>query len=139
MATVHAGILGVHQVRRHLLAVALGIAVLAAAMSPLPAVLDAVTGAPAGNANLVNPAFYLLLAPLSNILDALTFLSLDRAKALLVTWVVVLALVGALRSGSPRRRGGGGRGGGGGLRSKTRSDHGTRSSGTWTCCTGVTT
>ncbi len=93
-----------HQVRRHLLAVALGIAVLAAAMSPLPAVLDAVTGAPAGNANLVNPALYLLVAPLSNILDALTFLSLDRAKALLVTWVVVLALVGALRSGSPRRR-----------------------------------
>lgn len=104
MATVHAGILGVHLVRRHLLAVALGIAVLAAAMSPLPAVLDAVTGAPAGNANLVNPALYLLLAPLSNILDALTFLSLDRAKALLVTWLVVLALAGALRSGTPRRR-----------------------------------
>jgi hypothetical protein len=94
----------VHQLSRHLLAVALGIAVLAAAMSPLPAVLDAVTGAPAGNANLVNPALYLLLAPLSNILDALTFLSLDRAKALLLTWVVGLALIGALRSGTPRRR-----------------------------------
>jgi hypothetical protein len=94
----------VHQVRRHLLAVALGLAVLAAAMSPLPAVMDAVTGAPAGNANLVNPALYLVLAPLSNVLDALTFLSLDRAKALLVTWVVVLALVAVLRRGSARRR-----------------------------------
>ncbi len=104
MATVHAGILGVHLVRRHLLAVALGIAVLAAAISPLPAVLDAVTGAPAAYADLVNPALYLLSAPLSNILDALTFLSLDRAKALLVTWVLVLALVGALRSGTARRR-----------------------------------
>lgn len=93
-----------HQVRRHLLAVALGIAVLTAAMSPLPAVIDAVTGVPAGNANLVNPALYVLLAPLSNILDALTFLSLDRATALLVTWVVVLALVGALRRGTGRRR-----------------------------------
>jgi len=94
----------VRQVRRHLLAVALGLAVLAAAMAPLPAVIDAVTGAPAGNANLVNPAVYLLLAPLSNILDALTFLSIDRAKALLVTWVAVLALVGAVRRGTPRRR-----------------------------------
>jgi len=94
----------VHQVRRHLLAVALGLAVLAAALAPLPAVMDAVTGAPAGNANLVNPALYLLLAPLSNVLDALTFLSLDRAKALLVTWVVVLALVGAVRRGTARRR-----------------------------------
>ncbi len=93
-----------HHVRRHLVAVALGIAVLAAAMSPLPAVVDAVTGAPAGNADLVNPALYLVLAPLSNLLDALTFLSLDRAKALLVTWILVLALVGALRSGTARRR-----------------------------------
>ncbi len=93
-----------HQVRRHLLAVALGIAVLGAALSPLPAVMDAVTGAPAGNANLVNPAVYLLVAPLSNVLDALTFLSIDRAQALLVTWVAVLALAGAVRSGTGSRR-----------------------------------
>src|SRR5467141_3145160 len=43
-------------------------------------------------------------APLSNTLDALTFLSLGRAWVLIGTWVVVLAAWGALRHGSPSRR-----------------------------------
>lgn len=90
--------------RRHLLAVALGLVVLAAAFVSLPGVVDVLTGAPPGDADLVRPATYILLAPLSNTLDALTFLSLDRAKAFLVTWVVLLAGWGAVRRGSGRRR-----------------------------------
>jgi hypothetical protein len=103
-ATVHAGILEVTHLRRHLLAVALGLAVLAAAFVSLPGVVDVLTGAPPGDAELVRPTGYVLLAPLSNTLDALTFLSLDRAKALLVTWMVLLFGLGALRRGSGRRR-----------------------------------
>ncbi|MGH7537445.1 MAG: PHP domain-containing protein [Gemmatimonadales bacterium] len=91
-------------VRRHLVAVALGLAVLAAALAPLPAVMDTVTGAPAGDAYLARSLAYVLLAPFSSTLDALTFLSIDRAIALLVTWIPVLALAGALRPGTPRRR-----------------------------------
>src|SRR5438132_853162 len=44
------------------------------------------------------------LAPLSDTLDALTFLSLGRAWVLIGTWVVALAAWGALRPGSPPRR-----------------------------------
>ena len=90
--------------RRHLLAVALGLVVLGAAFVSLPGVVDVLTGAPPGDAELVRPATYVLLAPLSNTLDALTFLSLDRAKALLLTWMVLLFGWGALRRGSGRRR-----------------------------------
>ncbi len=57
-----------------------------------------------GRSISVLPDSYLLLAPLSNTLDALTFLSRDRAFALLVTWVLVLALTGVLRRGSVRQR-----------------------------------
>lgn len=90
--------------RRHLLALGLGLAVLLSAGSALPALTDAVTGAPAGNARLIRPVLYVALAPLSNTLDALTFLSLDRARDLLVTWIVFLILVGLLRRGSLLRR-----------------------------------
>jgi hypothetical protein len=86
--------------RRHLLALVLGCAVLLSARTPLPALTDAVTGAPAGDAQLVHPVAYVVLAPLSNALDALTFLSLDRARALLVTWIAVLVLIGLLRRGT---------------------------------------
>jgi hypothetical protein len=85
--------------RRHLPGVALGIAVLAAAFVPLPTLVDAVTGSPAGDADLVLPFFYLVLAPVSNLLDALTQLSMDRAVWLLVTWVVLFAALGAARRG----------------------------------------
>jgi hypothetical protein len=91
-------------VRRHLLGVALGIAVVAAAFMPLPALVDAVTGSPAGDAELALPLGYLILAPVSNLLDALTQLSLDRALSLLVTWVVLLAAIGAARPASLARR-----------------------------------
>ncbi len=90
--------------RRHLLAGALGLIVLAAAFYPLPGVVDIATGSTPGDADLIRPTSYVLLAPLSNTLDALTFLSLDRAKVFLLTWVVVLAAWGALRAGTGRRR-----------------------------------
>ncbi len=62
------------------------------------------TGAPPADVDLVRPTLYTLLAPVSNVLDALTFLSLDRVKAFLITWVAALALWGLLRRGSLRRR-----------------------------------
>jgi len=63
-----------------------------------------VTGAPPADVDLVRPTLYTLLAPVSNVLDALTFLSRERAIAFLVTWVAALALWGLLRRGSRRRR-----------------------------------
>jgi hypothetical protein len=90
--------------RRYLLGVALGLAVLAAAFVPLPALVDAVTGSPAGDAELALPFGYIVLAPISNLLDALTQLSLDRAYFLLVTWVLLFGIIGAVRPGSRARR-----------------------------------
>jgi hypothetical protein len=90
--------------RRHLLGVALGLAVLAAAFVPLPALVDAVTGSPAGDAELSLPFGYIVLAPVSNLLDALTQLSLDRAYFLLVSWVLLFAAIGAARPASRARR-----------------------------------
>ena len=90
--------------RRHPIAVALLALVLASALWPLPPLVDAVTGAPAADADLVRPTLYTLLAPVSNVLDALTFLSLERAQALLIGWAVALAAWGALRRGGWRRR-----------------------------------
>ena len=86
--------------RRHPIALALGALVVVSALWPLPPLLDAVTGAPPGDADLARPFLYLAEAPLTNLLDALTFLSLARAQALLATWVVVLSAWGLLRPGS---------------------------------------
>jgi len=90
--------------RRHLLALTLTALVIAGAWASLPGVVDAVTGAPAGDAYLSRPLSYIALAPFSDLLDALTFLSMSRAVAFLVFWVVVLAGWGAVRSGSGGRR-----------------------------------
>jgi hypothetical protein len=94
----------VNILRRHPIALTLLALVLLSALRPLPALVDAVTGAPPAEADLVRPIVYTALAPLSNILDALTFLSLERARALLIGWTLALAAWGALRRGSPRRR-----------------------------------
>lgn len=59
------------------------------ATSPLR---DAATGAPVPEATLQLPAGYVLLAPFSNLLDALTLLSLRQHIALLVTLIVLFAL-----------------------------------------------
>ncbi|HET7790900.1 MAG TPA: hypothetical protein VFK78_08905 [Gemmatimonadales bacterium] len=90
-------------VRRHPIAVALAILVLVTAIGPLPPLVDAATGSPAGDGALVRPLLYVFLAPLSDVLDALTFLSVERAEALLLTWSVVLALWWGLRSRGWRR------------------------------------
>ena len=90
--------------RRHPLALTVTILVLAGAFVPLPAVVDAVTGAPAGDAELSRPLLYLVVAPLSDLLDAVTFLSMSRAIWFLVSWVVVLGGLGLLLPGSRGRR-----------------------------------
>ena len=90
--------------RRYPFTVALIVLVLFSAFDPLPSLVDAVTGTPTADADLVRPLGYVVVAPLSNILDALTFLSVERAVALLVVWAAALALWGALRPGSRARR-----------------------------------
>ena len=57
-------------VRRHPMALALLALVLLSALQPLPALVDAATGAPPADADLVRPTAYTALAPLSNVLDA---------------------------------------------------------------------
>jgi len=94
----------VNLLRRHPIALALIALVFLSALVPLPPLLDPGSGAPPADVDLVRPTLYTLLAPVSNVLDALTFLSLERAKAFLVTWVAALALWGLLRRGSLRRR-----------------------------------
>ena len=90
--------------RRHPLALTLTILVIAGALAPLPAVVDVVTGAPPGDADLSRPALYVISAPLSNLLDAVTFLSMPRAIWFLVSWVVVLGGLGLLLPGTRGRR-----------------------------------
>jgi hypothetical protein len=90
--------------RRHPIALALIALVLLSAFVPLPPLVDAANGAAPPDLDLVRPTLYTLLAPVSNVLDALTFLSRERATAFLVTWVAALALWGLLRRGSLRRR-----------------------------------
>src|SRR6266566_1461463 len=108
-ATVASGtlipkIVRVNLLRRYPIALTLIALLLLAALGPSPPLVDAVTGAPPADVDLVRPTLYTLLAPVSNVLDALTFLSLERAKAFLVTWVAALALVGFVQHGSLRRR-----------------------------------
>jgi hypothetical protein len=91
-------------VRRHPIALALIALVLISALRPLPPLVDPGSGAPPVDADLVRPVLYTLLAPVSNLLDALTFLSLERAKAFLLGWTAVLVLWGLLRRGTIRRR-----------------------------------
>ena len=91
-------------VRRYPITVALIVLVLLSALDPLPSLVDAVTGATAADTDLVRPWGYLVVAPLSDVLDGLTFLSAERAYALLGVWAAALALWGALRPGTLTRR-----------------------------------
>src|SRR3979490_1287287 len=90
--------------RPHPIALTLIALVLLSALAPLPALVDAVSGAPLADVDLVRPTLYTLLAPVTTVLDALTFLSLERAKAFLLVWVPAVALWGLLRQGSLRWR-----------------------------------
>ena len=78
--------------------------VIASAFLPIPPIVDAVTGAVPGDAALSRPALYVLLAPISNTLDALTFLTIERAQVLLGSWVIALALWGLVFGKSRRGR-----------------------------------
>lgn len=101
---IHVGNLSVRFLARHLIALLVAGAVLWSARSAVPPVIDAVTGAAPGDVELVRPLGYVLAAPLSNVLDALTFLSVGRAQALVATCLAALAIVGALGRGGWRRR-----------------------------------
>jgi hypothetical protein len=94
----------VNLLRRHPIALGLIALILLSAASGLPSVVDVASGAPPLDADLVRSLAYTAFAPLSNVLDSLTFLTVDRATALLVVWVPALALWGLLRPGSRRRR-----------------------------------
>jgi hypothetical protein len=94
----------VNLLRRHPIAVALVVLLLVTAIHPLPPLVDAVTGSAPGDADLERPLLYVVFAPLSNTLDALTFFSLGRAQWFLAVWAVALAAWGALRSGTRGRR-----------------------------------
>jgi len=97
-------IVRVNLLRRHPIAFALLALLLWSALQPLPGLVDAVTGTVPAGADLVRPAAYTVFAPLSTVLDALTFLSVQRAKAFLAVWVLALALWGALRRGTLAQR-----------------------------------
>jgi hypothetical protein len=94
----------VNLLRRHPIAIALVGLLLATAIQPLAPVVDAVTGSVPGDVEFERPILYVLLAPLSDTLDALTFLSLPRAVWALVVWALALAAWGATRPGTPRLR-----------------------------------
>ena len=83
--------------RRHPVAIALVVLLLATAIHPLSPLIDAVTGSTPGDVDLERPVAYVLFAPLSNTLDGLTFFSQSRAEWALVGWILVLAAWGALR------------------------------------------
>lgn len=89
-------------VRRHMLALVLAVLVLVSVLWSLPPVVDAVTGGVPGEADLVRPFLYLALAPVSNLLDALTFFSLERALVFVVCWAAVLAAWAALATAGRR-------------------------------------
>lgn len=89
---------------RHPIAWLLLVLVIVSAFFPLAPIVDAVTGAVPGDAALTRPALYIILAPLSNTLDALTFLTIERAEALLATWVILFVLWGAVAGRTRRGR-----------------------------------
>ena len=94
--------------RRHPVAIVLVFLLLVTAVHPLSPLVDAITGSAPGDADLDRPTLYVMFAPLSNVLDGLTFFSQARAEWALAVWVVALAAWGALRRGAatitPRRR-----------------------------------
>src|SRR5213592_3698799 len=91
------GNLRVNLLRRHPVAIVLVVLLLATVIHPLSPLVDAVTGSAPGDADLDRPILYVLFAPLSNTLDALTFFSLARAVWALVGWTLALGAWGALQ------------------------------------------
>jgi hypothetical protein len=87
----------VNLLRRHPVAIALVLLLLVTAIHPLSPLVDAVTGSVPGDADLDRPILYVMFAPLSNTLDALTFFSLGRAQWAISVWILALGAWGALR------------------------------------------
>ncbi|MEP6621940.1 MAG: hypothetical protein ABJE47_21635 [bacterium] len=93
-----------------LLPVTVVVLVLLSALVPVAALHDAATFEPVAEATLRRPTSYVLMAPVSNVLDALTLMSLRQHIALLVTiiagYLVWWRLVGrkALEQVAPARR-----------------------------------
>jgi hypothetical protein len=87
----------VNLLRRHPVAIALLLLLLITAIHPLSPLVDVVTGSAPGDADLDRPILYVMFAPLSSILDALTFFSLPRAEWAVTVWILGLAAWGALR------------------------------------------
>jgi hypothetical protein len=87
----------VNLLRRHPVAIALVVLLLVTAFHSFPSLVDAITGSAPGDVDLDRPILYVLLAPLSNTLDAFTFFSMARAEWAVVVWIVGLAAWGALR------------------------------------------
>jgi hypothetical protein len=79
--------------------------VLLAAGFPAEAVRDAITLGPVPEAHLELSAGYLVLAPLSNVLDTLTLLGARQHIVVLLTVIVVYASVRVWRAALARRRG----------------------------------
>jgi hypothetical protein len=94
----------VNLLRRHPIAFALVALLLVTAFHPLPPLIDAVTGSMPGDVELERPVLYVVLAPLSNVLDAFTFFSMGRAYWALIVWAGALAAWGGTRPGTIRRR-----------------------------------
>ena len=92
--------------KRHPIAIALVVLLLVTAINALPPLVDPVTGSAPDDIELVRPPLYIVLAPLSDTLDALTFLSLERAYWALAVWALALAAWGALRPGTAGLRAG---------------------------------
>ena len=86
----------VNLLRRHPVAIALVLLLVVTAIHPIPPLVDAITGSAPGDADLDRPLLYVVSAPLSNTLDALTFFSQARAEWFLAFWIVALGLWGAL-------------------------------------------
>ncbi|HKC38218.1 MAG TPA: hypothetical protein VKC15_01610 [Gemmatimonadales bacterium] len=83
--------------RRHPVAITLLLLLLITAIHPLSPLVDAVTGSVPGDADLDRPILYVMFAPLSTTLDALTFFSLARAEWALAVWILALGAWGALQ------------------------------------------
>ncbi|MGH7531531.1 MAG: PHP domain-containing protein [Gemmatimonadales bacterium] len=90
--------------RRHPIAFTLLAVLVVTAIRPLPPLVDAVTGSAPGDVELSRPVLYVMFAPLSTTLDALTLFSLPRAQWALAVWALALAASGAARRGTLRRR-----------------------------------
>jgi len=88
----------VNLLRRHPVAIALLLLLLITAIHPLAPLVDVVTGSVPGDADLDRPILYVMFAPLSTTLDALTFFSFARAEWALAVWILALGAWGALRS-----------------------------------------